>query len=212
MYYRWLSIILSHCSVVISLFPHSKHLPDDWLERMYHSCQHRHPPIPETLDHPEMHPMLMSYLVSQHYCACSMHTACVCCLVSIPKYQLHNSISIYVVSFLFQVTVPAYMYMYLAHAWHSNYVCTYDFGVMSERLRKDTLFTASNLIVLCTKWPLVDQLCPPGLDRVSLIPEPTSLNPVVRVPCEHHADSPFQAVCVPSFSQQLSVSSLSVFC
>ena len=43
--------------------PLSKHLPDDWLERMYHSCQHRRPPIPDTLDHPELHPMLMSHLV-----------------------------------------------------------------------------------------------------------------------------------------------------
>ena len=41
----------------------SKHLPDDWLERMYHSCQHRRPPVPETLDHPELHPLLMSHLV-----------------------------------------------------------------------------------------------------------------------------------------------------
>lgn len=41
----------------------SKHLPDDWLERMYHSCQHRRPPIPDTLDHPELHPLLMAQLV-----------------------------------------------------------------------------------------------------------------------------------------------------
>ena len=30
---------------------------------MYHSCQHRRPPPPESLDHPETHPMLMSQLV-----------------------------------------------------------------------------------------------------------------------------------------------------
>lgn len=64
------SIIFILCTIFVGilymllLFPYSKHLPDDWLERMYHSCQHRHPPIPESLDHPEMHPMLMSYLVS----------------------------------------------------------------------------------------------------------------------------------------------------
>ncbi len=41
----------------------SKHLPDDWLERMYHSCQHRRSPVPDSLDHPELHPLLMSHLV-----------------------------------------------------------------------------------------------------------------------------------------------------
>ena len=79
----------------------SKHLPDDWLERMYHSCQHRHPPIPETLDHPEMHPMLMSYLVSHHACHMRVHELCmlgtcmhVCYITS------YNLIS---VSFPFQI-------------------------------------------------------------------------------------------------------------
>ncbi len=43
----------------------SKHLPDDWLERMYHSCQHRRPAIPESPDNPELHPLLMAHLVSR---------------------------------------------------------------------------------------------------------------------------------------------------
>jgi len=51
---------LSNCP---ALPLHSKHLPDDWLERMYHSCQHRRPPVPENLDHPELHPLLMAHLV-----------------------------------------------------------------------------------------------------------------------------------------------------
>ena len=50
------------CACLICYF--SKQLPDDWLERMYHSCQHRRPPVMETVDHPETHPMLISQLVS----------------------------------------------------------------------------------------------------------------------------------------------------
>lgn len=50
-------------STIHSSGPLSKHLPDDWLERMYHSCQHRRPPVPESHDHPELHPLLMSHLV-----------------------------------------------------------------------------------------------------------------------------------------------------
>eukprot|EP00731_Ephydatia_muelleri_P029201 Em0020g845a len=41
----------------------SKQLPDDWLERMYHSCQHRQPPPPESIDNPELHPHLINHLV-----------------------------------------------------------------------------------------------------------------------------------------------------
>ena len=41
----------------------SKQLPDDWLERMYHSCQHRQPPPPESIDNPELHPQLINHLV-----------------------------------------------------------------------------------------------------------------------------------------------------
>ena len=48
---------------VLSSTPCSKQLPDDWLERMFHSCQHRRPFTQESLDHPETHPLLMSQLV-----------------------------------------------------------------------------------------------------------------------------------------------------
>ena len=50
-------------SLIFLLAVSSKHLPDDWLERMFHSCQHRRPPLPDILDHPETHPLLMSQLV-----------------------------------------------------------------------------------------------------------------------------------------------------
>ena len=44
---------------------YSKHLPDDWLERMFHSCQHRYTTASHDIhDHPENHPMLMSHMVS----------------------------------------------------------------------------------------------------------------------------------------------------
>ena len=43
----------------------SKHLPDDWLERMFYSCQHRYATSTHDIhDHPENHPMLMSHMVS----------------------------------------------------------------------------------------------------------------------------------------------------
>lgn len=62
----FLSHFFSSSSLFVSLLSFSlsssKHLPDDWLERMYHSCQHRRPP-PDALDHPETHPLLMSQLV-----------------------------------------------------------------------------------------------------------------------------------------------------
>ena len=52
------------CTCACLIYHCSKQLPDDWLERMYHSCQHRRPPGMETVDHPETHPMLISQLVS----------------------------------------------------------------------------------------------------------------------------------------------------
>ena len=51
----------------------SKHLPDDWLERMFHSCQHRYTTASHDIhDHPENHPMLMSHMVSVGGAQCVM--------------------------------------------------------------------------------------------------------------------------------------------
>ena len=51
----------------------SKHLPDDWLERMFHSCQHRYTTASHDIhDHPENHPMLMSHMVSVGGAHCVM--------------------------------------------------------------------------------------------------------------------------------------------
>ena len=75
----------------------SKHLLDDWLERMFHSCQHRQPQAPvSSSDNPESHPLLMSHLVRRRVVDLTAITlvcdiagdcsACICFLLSVCRW------------------------------------------------------------------------------------------------------------------------------
>ena len=62
-----LGLLLSEGPLIMSCVgSRSKHLSDDWLERMFHSCQHRSQSQMSSVsyDNPESHPLLMSHLVS----------------------------------------------------------------------------------------------------------------------------------------------------
>ena len=115
---------------VVTLFPPppsiSKHLPDDWLERMYHSCQHRQPSVPDSRDHPEQHPHLMNHMVCcVCVCVCVCYNypsccvcVCVCAFLRLSLLSLFPFLSPMLVCYthIFHVHVHVqciYMYMYV---------------------------------------------------------------------------------------------------